>query len=136
MKELISWTDKLSVTVGSIDQQHKQLVQMVNELNAAIGEGKADAVIGDILKRLINYTASHFAHEENLMRSHSYPGYDKHHKEHETLVAKVLDLQKKFESGQARMNIEVMMFLKNWLTNHIQVSDKALGAYLSTKKVA
>lgn len=136
MKELISWSDKLSVTIDSVDEQHKELVRMVNELNAAMGVGQADAVIGEILKDLISYTTTHFAHEEKLMRTHNYQGYEKHQMEHADLVDKVSDLNKKLETGKSRINIEVMMFLKKWLTSHIQDSDKEMGLYLSTKKVA
>jgi len=136
MKDLFSWSDKLSVTVDSIDEQHKELVRMVNELNAAMGEGRANDVIGKILKDLIAYTVTHFKHEETLMNTHAYPGFAKHKKEHENLVEKVLALQSKFEAGQARMNIEVMLFLKNWLTAHIQGTDKELGVFLSSTQAA
>ncbi len=136
MKELISWSDKLSVTIDSIDDQHKELVRMVNDLNAAMGDGRANDVMGKILKDLINYTVTHFQHEETLMTKHAYPGFAKHKKEHENLVEKVLALQGKFEAGEARMTIEVMMFLKNWLTAHIQGTDKELGVFLSSRQAA
>lgn len=138
MANLITWSDKLSVSVNSIDNQHKELVNMINDLSNAVtaGSGKGNEIIGDILKRLINYTASHFKHEESLMRTHNYPDFAKHKQEHDHLVKKVLDLQQKFESGNARMTIEVMMFLKNWLTKHIQGTDTKLGQFLSEKKVA
>lgn len=136
MTDLITWSDKLSVSIDSVDNQHKHLVDMVNELNAAMSTASGNEVMGDILKRLINYTATHFQHEENLMQKHGYPGYAEHKRQHDELVEKVMDLQKKFENGNARMTIEVMMFLKNWLTEHIQGSDAEMGRFLATKQVA
>ena len=136
MQELIPWSDKLSVSVNSVDEQHKELVRMLNELNAALDSGQAGTVIGRILRGLIHYTASHFAHEEDLMRRQGYPGYQKHRKEHQRLVARVFDLQAQFDTGRADINTEVLNFLKQWLTEHIQGSDKEMGMYLSANKVA
>ena len=132
MPDLISWSDKLSVSVGSIDSQHQELVKMLNDLNNAMGSGAADAVMGDILDGLIAYTATHFKHEEGLMQKHQYPKFAEHKKMHDDFVAKVVDTQQKFNAGQARVTIEVMMFLKNWLTTHIQRTDKELGAFLGS----
>jgi hemerythrin-like metal-binding protein len=135
MPDLISWSDKLSVSVGSIDGQHQQLVKMLNDLNNAMGSGAADSIMGEILDGLISYTATHFKHEESLMQTHKYPKFAEHKKLHDDFVAKVVDTQKKFNEGQARVTIEVMMFLKNWLTTHIQRTDKELGDFLVSKSV-
>ena len=132
MPDLITWSDKLSVSNDAIDDQHQQLVKMVNDLNNAMGSGTADTAIAGILDGLIRYTTTHFKHEETLMQRHNYPDYPKHKAEHDKFVAKVTDLQTKFAAGQARVTIEVMMFLKNWLTSHIQNTDKKLGAFLAT----
>lgn len=136
MADLITWSEKLSVSVDSVDSQHKRLVTMVNELNAAMASAAGNEILEDILERLVDYTATHFRYEEELMKKHGFPGYDAHKRKHDDLVEKVLDLQKKFKSGNARMTIEVMMFLKNWLTQHIQGTDAEMGRFLATSQVA
>ena len=136
MSALFRWSDRYSVDVASIDGQHKQLIMMVNELNEARQAGHEAEVIGSILARLIDYTDKHFKHEEQLMRTHGYPGFAKHRQEHADLVRKVLDLQTKVEAGKAALTVEVILFLSSWLANHIRRSDKELGAFLSARQVA
>jgi hemerythrin len=77
---LIQWKDDYSVNVKEIDAQHQQLVNMVNELHAAMREGKANQVLQDLLKKLIDNTGYHFSTEEKLMQTYNYPGYIYHKK--------------------------------------------------------
>ena len=132
---LIAWNDKLSVQVRQFDDEHKKLIVMVNQLHDAMKEGKGKQVIGDVLNGLINYTKNHFAAEEQLMKAHGYPEYEKHKKEHNQLTLTVLDLQKGYAAGNAPLSQSVMNFLKDWLTNHIQGVDKGYGPYLNGKGV-
>ncbi len=61
----IAWTDELSVDIGEIDEQHKKLINMINDLSYAMSKGKGRDVIEAILVGLRDYTVEHFAHEEN-----------------------------------------------------------------------
>lgn len=131
MAKLIEWEDKLSVSVDSIDEEHKVLIGLVNELNDAMLEGRGNEIMGHVLDELIKYTATHFAHEEQMMQERDYPDYVMHKTEHDLLVGAVVELQKKFEAGQSRISIEVMRFLKEWLQTHILGTDMRLGAFLS-----
>ena len=64
--------------VPSLDEQHKNLISLVNKLNDAMKSGRGKDVLGDILAKLVNYTKTHFAAEEQLMRMHSYPDLASH----------------------------------------------------------
>ena len=136
MAQLITWSPKLSVGVDSIDSQHQALVGIVNRLNDAMCAGKSADVMGRLLDELITYTAGHFAHEESIMRKHAYPGFAAHKKQHDELVHTALDLQTKFKAGQTRIGIEVMRFLRTWLSEHIQGTDRELGAFCNERMVA
>ncbi|RNC70703.1 MAG: bacteriohemerythrin [Desulfuromonadales bacterium] len=133
---LITWSDGLSVKIKQFDDQHKKLVEMVNQLFDAMKAGKGNQVMGDILKQLIAYTQTHFAAEERLMKQYGYPGFEEHKKEHNTLVLQVLDLQKQFQEGKAVLTQNVMTFLRDWLSKHIQGDDKKYGVYLNAKGVS
>lgn len=133
---LISWSDSLSVKVKQFDDQHKKLVDMVNQLFDAMKAGKGNQVMGDILKSLIQYTQTHFAAEERIMKQYGYPDFEAHKKEHNTLVMQVLDLQKQFQEGKAVLTQNVMTFLRDWLSKHIQGDDKKYGVYLNGKGVS
>ncbi len=132
---LIAWSDSLSVKVKQFDDQHKKLVDMVNQLFDAMKTGKGSQVMGDILKQLISYTQTHFAAEERLMKQYGYPDMEAHKKEHNALVMQVLDLQKQFQEGKAVLTQNVLTFLRDWLSWHIQGDDKKYGVFFNGKGV-
>jgi hemerythrin len=127
---LLTWSDKLSVQVKQFDDEHKKLIDIVNRLHDAMKVGKGKEVLADVLKSLISYTQNHFAAEEKLMKAKNYPGYEEHKKEHNQLVMQVLDVQKQMQGGVV-LSQAVMTFLKNWLENHIQGTDKKYGPCLN-----
>lgn len=133
---LMEWNPALSVNVKQFDDQHKKLVNMVNNLHDAMKIGKGNEVLGKILDGLISYTASHFADEERLMGTHAYPAISSHKAEHEKLVKQVLELQQKFKAGQPILTNTVMQFLKDWLVKHIQGDDKKYGVYFNSKGIS
>ncbi len=128
---LIEWSESLSVNVTTFDNEHKKLIDMINDLNDAMREGKSNHVMGDIISRLLDYTRMHFRAEEQLFSKYGYPDAELHKKEHEELVKKVVDIQERFNSGQIALSIEIMNFLRDWLRNHIKKSDKAYGSFFN-----
>jgi len=132
----MTWTDKLSVGVKVIDDDHKKLVSMVNELYDGITAGHGKEALGKVLDELVNYTKFHFKREEDFFAKTGYPAAVAHKKEHDDLTTQVLDVQAKYKSGaMATLSLEVMNFLKNWLVNHIQGSDKKYGPHLNAKGI-
>ena len=128
---LINWSPALSVGVKDIDDQHKKLVDYVNELNDAMHAGKGKDALGKVLSDLVSYTVSHFAMEERLMGQHHYENSAPHKAEHAKLVKDVSEFKKKFEAGNAMISVEIMNFLRDWLANHIMKTDKKLGQALN-----
>ena len=132
---LITWNDQYSVGIRKIDDQHKRLVGFINDLHGSMLEGKGKEVMGKILGGLIDYTRTHFLAEESLMSLYRYADFEAHKKEHDGLTGKVLDLQRKFQEGTASMTLDLMTFLKDWLTNHILKLDKKYAPFLIGKGV-
>lgn len=124
MSEFIEWSDELSVGIEEIDEQHKVLVGIVNEMHDAIHEHKGAQVTGDILQRLREYTVIHFAVEESLMRIFDYPDYEHHKASHQYLIEQIHALQEKVATGKHSISFELMHFLRIWLTKHIMEEDK------------
>jgi len=127
----IKWHENLSIHFPTIDEQHKKLVHLVNLLHDAMKQGKGKEVLGKALDELINYTVYHFNTEEEYMIKHKYPELLSHKNEHKKLTEDVLKLKDKFEKGEAGITIEVMHFLKNWVADHIEKTDKKMGEYLA-----
>lgn len=130
---LITWNDSYSVQVKQFDEQHKKLIDMVNELHESMKVGKGKETLEKILKGLVQYTEMHFSSEERMMKQLNYPEYEKHKKEHNQLVLQVMDIQKKYHDGTAVLTQAVMNFLKDWLRNHIQGEDKGYGPFFNSK---
>ena len=130
-EDSVAWNDSFSVGFKPIDDQHKNLVLITNELFLACKEGGIAADIGFLrtIKKAEEYTETHFADEENYMREANYPHFDEHKKQHEDFIAAVLKSIEEFETGKAEP-IDMARFLKKWLLNHIAISDKKYMPYL------
>jgi len=124
VKEFIEWNDNMSVGNPAIDRDHKMLVQYVNEMHAAMATGKGKDLLGVILGKLVKYTQEHFGREEIIWKAGHYVDFNKHKQQHVDLLHTVADFKKKFDSGSVALTLDVMNFLRDWLTNHILKSDK------------
>lgn len=133
---MFEWNPEYSVGVPSIDAQHQMLFRLAGELYQAMSTGQGKAALGRILDRLVQYTATHFAHEERLMRLVDYPGFAAHKLEHEGLVRKVTQFQADFNAGKVAISVQLMQFLRSWLDAHIRGSDKSYAPSMVRKAVA
>jgi len=128
--DLMPWTDKLSLGIDKIDDQHKELVGFVNQLHRAmkrqVGAREAEAV----LAKLAEYTVYHFGFEEKLFDKYGYPQTEDHKKAHRGLIAAVTDFQQELQAGKAGLSMELMDFLNQWLREHIMKTDRAYIAHL------
>ncbi|HKN22682.1 MAG TPA: bacteriohemerythrin [Terracidiphilus sp.] len=128
---LLAWNDSYSVGVKTIDQQHSVLFGILNELHAAMMNRRAQSVVGPLLDKLVKYTLEHFAFEERLMQAASYPGLVTHRAHHADLARQVGDFMTRYKRGDGTLNIELLRFLRDWLTQHIQQEDKQYGPFLT-----
>lgn len=121
---LIEWESEFSVGVFEIDNQHKQLVKIINTLFDAMKQGAGNKVLGRIIGELITYTQTHFSTEEKYFKLFNYKEIDSHIAEHKIFTNEVNKFKTDFDSGKIAMTISVLSFLKDWLLNHIVVEDK------------
>jgi hemerythrin-like metal-binding protein len=132
----ITWNDHYSVKVPEIDDQHKKLIALANQLYDAMRAGKGRDVLGPVLTELVEYTAYHFESEERLMLQHAYPEHDEHKELHDSMAEKARQLRDDFRQGQESRAMDVMLFLSNWLNIHILEVDMRYAAFLSDKGVS
>jgi hemerythrin len=133
---LMTWTDRMSVGVAVLDEDHRTLVAMVNALHDAMQAGHGKEKLGQVLGELVQYTKVHFAREETLFSRTGYPEAATHRQQHAALTRQVVDVQEKFAAGQvATLSLEVMHFLRDWLVRHIQGSDQAYRDHLNAKGI-
>jgi len=127
----LEWRKVYSVGSEVIDNQHKELVEMTNSLfqGCTNSTQKEMHVYMRTIKKAVKYTKIHFETEEKIMQKVNYPEYILHKTEHEQFVEEVVKQLKKIEGGIC-IPLEFAIFLKNWVLNHIAVSDKKYSPFL------
>lgn len=121
---LMPWTSQLATGVKFVDEQHRKLVDMINNLYKAMQTGQGKGVVEKLLDDLANYTVYHFDAEEKIFHKTHYPETSGHIKIHEDLKSKVISFINKYKSGSENISMDLMNFLKDWLENHICKTDK------------
>ena len=121
---LIEWTNDLNVGFELIDKQHKVLVDMINELYDALMEIKGQEALKKVVNRMVEYAIIHFTTEEKLMIEFKFDGYDEHLQIHEDFKQKAIDLQNQLKEDGFVLSLDVMNFLRDWLINHINGTDR------------
>ena len=127
------WSPDYSVDIKTIDNQHQELVSILNHLFIAVSKRQADKEIAVILDDLVGYTKTHFALEERLMQQANYEDFEAHKLEHRKLLERLDQLTKKYLLEEKPIHFELLSFLKVWLKEHIKGSDKKYSAALRKK---
>lgn len=117
----VYWTHDLETGFPDIDEQHRHLVECLDELYATQDKGDR-AEVGKVLEELIFYTADHFAYEERMLEDAHYRLVEQHKKVHLNFVNKVLEFQKRFDAGEDVAQ-EMLQLLEGWLFRHIRIND-------------
>jgi hemerythrin len=131
----MTWNDTFSTGVKAMDEQHKGLVDTLNELHEAMLACKDKSAAGPLLSRLVKYTHDHFTSEEALMTRTKYPKLAAHFAKHKDLTAQVEAFVNRYQRGELSLNIDLLMFLRDWLTTHIQKEDREYGPWLNQNGV-
>lgn len=131
--DLIEWDKKYELGIMSIDIQHKRLVRWINRLDSAMKEGSEEMVIGEVIDKLLEYTATHFGYEEKIFDLYKYPEVEDHKEFHTSLIGQVKEFKEKIKSKNFEGSEELREFLKSWLINHILIEDKKYVSYLLSK---
>jgi diguanylate cyclase (GGDEF)-like protein/PAS domain S-box-containing protein/hemerythrin-like metal-binding protein len=123
----IKFEDSHLVGVKEIDEQHRDLAQLVNRLNDALKRDESQESILQMFDDLVAATAQHFDTESRYMKEQQYPERERHETEHARLVNEVTHFKAQFSQGRELL---VLQLMKDWLLHHIVHSDKRLGDYL------
>lgn len=124
------WTDQLNVGIEVIDQQHRRIVEYINQLDDARSNNYSREEIGFLVNELVDYTISHFGFEESLQEEAGYPFLKAHQKVHELFTKRVADFQTRYNNGED-VTKGLNSLLVTWLFNHIKRDD---NDYVETVK--
>jgi len=132
---LFDWSEKYRTGIPSIDEQHRKLIGLVNELNEAMRVGRGKELTDKVLKELGDYTVYHFSFEEAAFEKYGYPAKDEHRREHQALVRQLEDVVGKYERGEIGINVTLLEFLSNWIKTHIEKEDMLYVPHLAGKEL-
>ena len=128
---LLTWNSQYAVGVQALDAQHTGLFKALNDLHDAMMKGQAQKLTGSLLNKLVDYTRKHFAAEEAMMASTGYPGLAAHRLKHRALTGQVEEYVARYDKGEITLNVQLLNFLREWLTNHIEKTDKEYGPWMN-----
>jgi hemerythrin len=133
--EPIIWNDTFLIGIDRIDNQHKVLVNTLNQANTRLANGVTRETLEQITRDLLSYAIYHFETEESLMREYDYEaGSDsaasRHREEHRSFSQQVLKLREGLHDGRLVTREELLTFLNQWLVNHILHTDMRFGEFL------
>jgi len=129
---LIIWNSKFSVGVQALDDQHKALLNVLNEFHAASMKGKAREVAGPMMRQIVQLANEHFSTEQRMMESTQYPELAEHRSKHEELSAKLAEYVSRHEKGDTTMYAQLLYFMRDWLSKHMQTEDCAYVSWIAS----
>ncbi len=130
---MFPWEGKYVLGLEEIDDQHRKLVNMINSLHEGLRDGKGREVTGTVLKSMMEYALYHFKTEEDLMQRFGFDGFTEHRAEHLTFMESVDGMAKRHEAGEYLVSLELNDFLKDWLADHILLTDRKYAPFLRSK---
>lgn len=128
-KFYLAWDDKLhNLGIASIDSQHRALVDLVNALSESVAQGCDCEQAMEHMEAILQSATAHFAHEEDLMHEHGFPGVEKHADEHAELLEKARTLMQ--TANNPTRAVLITAFLTDCVEQHILKDDVALVRHL------
>ena len=134
--EPIQWSEEFSVGVRELDQQHQQLIKLLNHLILTQGTKSMNSeTISDVLTEMTRYAQTHFKAEERLMEDYGYPGLEDQKLQHRDFRKKTVDFCTATTQGFEQVPEAILEYLVNWLIHHILEDDMAYRSFFKDKGV-
>lgn len=129
------WKKEFELGIGSIDDQHKMLLEIGNRINDLLINHEEDDdnydEIFTVIEELKDYTVYHFSTEEELFIKYKYPEYDEHKKEHDDFIAYIESVNlENIDDNQKMFLKELLGKIVQWVFKHIITTDFMYKDYL------
>jgi hemerythrin len=131
----LEWNESYSVGVKSLDEQHMNLFSLINKMRTMVTSQDQSADMGNLLVELEKYAHEHFLTEEGLLKKYNYYGLDQQKKEHLLYEQKVLEYHARIEKSEENILLDMIGFLVDWWTGHIQGTDSEYRFFLNNRGV-
>lgn len=129
MSEIIQLTEDLLTGVPEMDEQHRVLVQLLNETYELLRQGKREEAREKLINGVVAYVDFHFKAEEAFQKEIGFPEYEAHCRIHESFRKQALAWVEEARAGDPQAIREIVSMIWSWFFRHIAVKDKAYGAF-------
>ena len=133
---LIEWKDDFSVGVASVDLEHRDLIDLINDLHSLMGEGAGQERVVSSLGEIYAQISAHFALEEKFMRDTGYEAYADHKDNHEALLDELRDIMDRVEDDGSYDEARLSRELETWFTEHFRTHDAKLHRHAAEAGLA
>ncbi|MEM7221823.1 MAG: hemerythrin family protein [Pseudomonadota bacterium] len=124
---LITWRDEFKVGVPAVDYEHKEMIDLINQLYANLGEDADRDSVLDFLGEVFAKISAHFALEERIMRECDYDQLADHKADHERLLEEIRDIMDEVETAETKdYKAKLSRHLESWFTEHFKTRDARL----------
>ncbi|WP_300759046.1 bacteriohemerythrin [uncultured Brachyspira sp.] len=129
----IVWEDKYKTGYKRIDDQHQELIEIINDLydcmeNRDSEDEKLKKALKNALKKTVDYVSYHFLCEEKIMNAIKYDKIIPHSSYHREFTNTIYKYVQSYEDGSLKAIDDLVKYLKDWFLNHILVTDKKFVA--------
>jgi methyl-accepting chemotaxis protein len=128
--DLVDWNDSLTIGEKEIADEHGQIMATINDLHRVISSGAGATSVEASFRRMMEYTHTHFAHEEALMAARGYPELAEHKRAHDGFVRRLSQLHDRFQQGHREAGTDLLNLLSSWWMTHISAADAQLARFL------
>jgi len=122
----LSWEENLSVGIDVIDEHHRYLFDLINDLYTVVVEKRGAREVARLIKSLDMYAKIHFRAEEQMMARYGFAGIDRQFHQHHAFEDKIGEFYEELHANPMVAQFDVLSYLRNWLVNHIRVEDAQL----------
>jgi len=125
------WNESHGVGNDILDDQHKQLIGIMNDYYFSMIQGKGDIKAKTYLEQLLAFAASHFAYEEEYLAGKGYPDLKNHKEEHDSFICSIKDFLRVASTPTISLPIDMLKFIKKWEQQHMLLTDKKYAEFIS-----
>lgn len=134
-KQFVVWKDEYSVGVESLDNDHRKLLNLINNFQTAVQYQTGEVFEREALEALVDYTKYHFKREEKMMEEAGFDDLLEHKKTHQKMIVKIDEFLKDYEQQGHEALEDVAVYLKDWLIGHINGNDQEYSSLLRDKGI-
>lgn len=116
------------------DFQHKQLIDLFNQLREARFKNKDEDLYRYTLAFLAMYTKHHFSLEEEYIERYDYPQKEKHFKEHRIFIKTLKKFRRENLNYSEEQTDRLLTGMGEWILEHILGDDIKLGKFILKKE--